>query len=507
MLTRLLCLTSVALASVACAASTTQAHPLESEIVYQIFPRSYRDSNGDRNGDFNGIIKKLPYLKRMGITSILINPIFKAREYHNYFADDFFSVDPTFGSNSDFFRFIQTAHSLRLKVILDMEIQYVADKHSWLAATLKDPQSPLARNLWTKGSAFYDLNLNWWGGAKIKVAAINPDSPAVIEWAKGIFRFWAAPNGHPQHGVDGFRIDHMMDDLDNLHVKTGMLSKFWLPIEQEIRGIKPNIFFLAEQSDWGSGSDHFKKANVDAVYGFPLYFAIKSLQKEKIAQVIAASVKAWKPRTTQFNFIENHDVSRFASIVKNDSRLLRLGAVLNLTLKGTPLIYYGQELGMKGVQGKWDSDANDIPVRLAYRWNRKIDAPGTANFYRGSGPWDNREFESDNDGISVEEEDNRPDSLLNFYRRLIKLRQGSPALAIGTEEVVPTTNSSVLIIKRAWGKFQTLIIVNLSAQSQTVSIPTRHFTRNLMTGHALKTKMLRLSSYGFKLLGVTTPDR
>lgn len=213
------------------------------EIVYQIFPRSYFDSNGDHIGDLTGIALKLPTIKQMGFTSILVNPIFKSRVYHNYFADDFFQVDPALGTNESFYRLVRKAHALGMKVILDMETQYVADQHPWFA----EPQ--FQNYVWKKGSAFYDLKINWWGGSKAKIAAINPDLPEVIEAGKNIFRFWTCPNGSLDSGVDGFRIDHMMDDLDNQHVKKNVLSNYWKPIIEATKQVRPDAIFLAEQSD------------------------------------------------------------------------------------------------------------------------------------------------------------------------------------------------------------------------------------------------------------------
>ena len=103
----------------------------EDEVFYQIFPRSYRDSNGDGIGDFRGIEAGLPAIQKLGATAILINPIQKARVYHNYFADDWFDVDPTFGTLADVDHLVEAAHRARIKVVLDLEPQYVASGHPW----------------------------------------------------------------------------------------------------------------------------------------------------------------------------------------------------------------------------------------------------------------------------------------------------------------------------------------------------------------------------------------
>jgi len=485
------------------AAATAQTSPWEREVVYQIFPRSYCDSNGDHVGDLKGITGKLPFLHRFGITTILINPIFKAREYHNYFADDFFQVDPSLGTNEDFFKLIRRAHRIHMKVILDMEIQYVADRHPWLAEVLKNPESPYASYVWTKGSAFFGMNIPWWGGAKVEVAAINPDNPAVKSYAKKIFRFWAAPNGHPDAGVDGFRIDHMMDDLDFKHIKTGMLHGFWRPIIEDLKSIKPNAFFLAEQADWKLGTDCFESAHVDSVYAFPLYLAFKTQNKTNITNAILETNRTTPARKSDFIFIENHDVERFASVACSDPMLMRLGAVFNLTMKGTPMIYYGQELGMKGIQHNWNSDGNDIPVRLAYRWTKKVDGMESANFYRNTGPWDKTGFTKDNDGISLEEEAPSPDSLFNFYRRLIQLRMSNSVLQTGSVSIVENKNSSILSYLRVQGSKRVLVLLNLAATSQPISvgdIARSNRKVNLLTGKAIAGKRMILPPHGYRIV-------
>ena len=123
----------------------------EGEIIYHIFPRSYRDSDGDRIGDFRGITAALATIDSLGCTAILLAPVVEARVYHNYFADDFFAVDRSFGSLDDFRTMVREAHGRGLKVILDMEPQYVADGHPWLRPAGAGAASPFADYLWRGG--------------------------------------------------------------------------------------------------------------------------------------------------------------------------------------------------------------------------------------------------------------------------------------------------------------------------------------------------------------------
>ncbi len=478
-----------------------QTSPWESEVVYQIFPRSFADSNGDHIGDFRGISNKLGYLQELGVTALLINPIQASRFYHNYFADDFYRTDPTLGTNADFFRMVLQAHSRHMKVILDMEVQYIADKHPWFKDFERDPNSRYKELIWREGSALFGAKLPTYDGRKIGYATLNPSSTQLRDEISNVFRYWAAPDGNPAHGVDGFRIDHMMDDLDGQHVKTGMLENFWSPIEASVRRLTPQAFFVGEQADWGQGRDLYQKGHVDSVYAMSLWYAWSTLDAAKIEKALNNLSKSTPGGKTQFLFIENHDVKRYASLVHRDPALLRLGAAMEFTAKGTPMIYYGQELGMAGIQGSWKSDANDIPVRLAFRWTRKVGGKESADFYRNSGPWDSKEFTRDNDGVSLEEEAQDPNSLFYLYKRLIRLRRMTPALRQGTQFPFPTLNPDVVGYVRAEGRQQVLVLLNLSNRAQPMPLPLDLVgLTDLLTGKRVRPEKHFLKPHGFSIL-------
>jgi glycosidase len=445
------------------------------EVFYQIFPNSFRDSNGDRVGDFDGIRSELVYLKSLGVTTLMINPIFKSRFYHRYFADDFYHVAPAYGTNEKFFRLVRAAHRVGLKVVLDMETQYVSDRHTWYVQGKAHPNSVVGRYLWNSGGLYTRAPLGGFDGQQIRISALDPANPAVERQIEKVFDFWTAPKGDLASGVDGFRIDHMMDDFDWQHVKTGLLTRLWKPIIQSVRQIRPGAFFVGEQSDWGLGTDLFQKAEVNAVFGFPVRTAFVARDAEKTSAAIRDEAASLPANGTMLNFVENHDTERYASVVSSNPEALRAGAVLALTLPGTPSIYQGQELGMKGIQLHGKTDGNDIPVRLAFRWNATLSAPGTPTWYRGDGPWWNFRHSADHDGISVEEESPKPGSLLNFYKRLIRLRKESAALQDGGLELIPTTTPSVVTYLRTSpdGKERVLVALNLSKSAAHAEILAR----------------------------------
>jgi len=437
----------------------------EDEVFYQIFPRSYRDSNGDGIGDFRGIEAGLPAIQKLGATAILINPIQKARVYHNYFADDWFDVDPTFGTLADFDHLVEAAHRARIKVVLDMEPQYVASGHPWYVAAAKDPNSPEAAYFAKPFKPNPDAPSPWYDHAKIQLAPLNLNHPVVVKKIHDLFHFWAA------RGVDGFRIDHMMDNLDWEGKSTNLYAKLWGPIEQEMKLTSDGTFFVGEQADWDSFRspvEMFAQTPTDACFNFRFRNALMTNKAGVISKSLLEYKYFTKEGRLQLNFLENHDMNRFAS-EESDPRKQRLAAALMMFAKGAPILYYGQEIGMKGQQGQWNSDGNDIPVRLAYRWGDKLTSPGTALWYKNTGPWWSDRYSRDHDGRSLQEQENSPKSLYNWYRKLISIRQSHPGLRSGSQEVVDSLNESVVAFRRKLGTSSCLVLANLSDQAVTLA--------------------------------------
>ena len=210
---------------------------------------------------------------------------------------------------------------------------------------------------------------------------------------------------------------------------------------------------------------------MDIVYAFPLRTAIASLDRDAIAQAIQRTQDETPAGKGQLIFIENHDTDRFASVVDGDPRRERLGAALTILLKGTPLIYYGQELGMKGRQLHGTSDGNDIPVREAFRWTHFVDGRDSAIWYRDTGPWWTDRYGRDDDGISVEEEQRDPASLLAFYRRLLALRHSRKELREGGQEIVATDQPALLVLRRTYGQRESVLLLNFSPRQVTGQLP------------------------------------
>lgn len=483
------------LALLALQPATQTPGPWEGEVLYQIFPRSFRDSNGDGNGDFRGIMQGLDHIQELGCTAILLNPIYKARVYHNYFADDWFDTDPKFGTLQDFRDLVAEVHRRRMKLILDVEPQYVADGHPWFRAAEADPSGPEASYLWQPLPP-KDSPSSWYDGAKVRIATVHVSQPTVKTEIQRSLEFWA------DQDVDGFRVDHMMDDLDWQGKDKDLYANFWTPIENDIRAKHPGFFFLAEQADWDSfrgGYDILLKTPTDACFDFRLRTGFFMFRKGYLERNIDDYRYSTPEGRSQVIFLENHDVTRFAS-EEPDLSKQKLAAGLMCSLKGIPSIYYGQEIGMRGRQGHWNSDGNDIPVRLGFRWGATLDAPGTPLWYKGTGPWWSTRYSADNDGRSLPEEQADPKSIYNWYRKLIAIRRNSPALSTGSQTILDIPNDYVTGVLRERDDDAVVVLANLSEKRQTVDGPDWP-SQDLVTGQTFVAKpKTSLAGYQFRLL-------
>ncbi|HEY2483296.1 MAG TPA: alpha-amylase family glycosyl hydrolase [Caulobacteraceae bacterium] len=493
--------TAVALLAASPAPAQSNRPP---QIVYQIFVRSFRDSNGDRSGDLDGLRQSIPYLKSLGVTTVLLTPIQPSPFYHSYFATRFSGVDRAYGDMTSFRHLVRALHAAGLRLILDEEFQYVAQGHPWFA---QHPGWILKQSTSAAPEPFPGLmRLNSWDGAAYEVATVNLLAPGVRDFFTRYLMDWS------DLGVDGFRLDHMMDDLDNKGRQTDLFARFWRPIFARLKAAHPGLELVAEQADWGYGGAWLTRGGVDAVFAFPLRTAIVSFDKAAIDKAIARTAAATPPGKRQLIFIENHDTDRFASLAGGDPAKLRLAAAFDLFLNGTPLIYYGQELGMRGRKSAaWNSDANDIPQREAFRWAADERGPGQAIWYAGDWPWWKDRFNRSHDGVSVEEEDKVAGSLLNWYRRLIALRARPEWLGGDQTEVCPNSDHLVCLLRKS-GARRSLMIANLSPGPTTLDLATigaddaswRVLARN---GAVLARERLNLEPWAVEILGGVGPCR
>ena len=471
-----LCAPSAAAAAAppAPSAATAPDNVLRDEVVYHIFLRSYRDSNGDGHGDLRGVQQSLPYLQSLGVTAILLTPLYPSRVYHNYFATDFVGIDPRYGTMDDYRALVVAVHASGMKIYLDMEFQYLAEGHLWWTAAVADRTSPYADYmLWDDRAAgiaeegpFGLREIAHFGRDTHGVTTVDLKHPKVRAYFDDYLKGWVDPNGDGRFddGVDGFRLDHMMDDLDDKGLLTNLFRDFWNPAFAKLRALNPDLAFIAEQSDWKYGEDYLARSDVSAVFAFPIHDAIRKFDQAALVEAITTTAAITPAGKAQLLFGENHDVSRIASDPGITPEKLRTAAALTFLLNGTPILYYGQELGMRGaMDAGYPTDENHIPVREAFKWAATDAATGQALWYRRPGEryWDQR-YARDHDGVSVDEQDARPDSLLNRYRTLAALRRTHPALVAGSQTVIQG-DAKLLIVERRLGDARLMVVSNLTA--------------------------------------------
>jgi alpha-amylase len=447
------------------------------EVIYHVCQRSFYDSNGDLNGDLNGLRQKLDYLQDLGVTSIMLLPLYEADCYHNYFANDFEKIDPEFGTMEDYIALVKDIHKRGMKIYMDMESQYVTAKHVWWKDAVGNLKSEYSDYLLfddaehkTPSTMVFDLReLKSFDGSTIKVTTVNLKSPKVLDYNIRLFSFFMDPNkdGMFDDGVDGFRLDHAMDHLDGKPSLTNLFTEFWKPLIAEIKKVNPRINIVAEQADWNDyGFDYFEKATVDRMFGFGLKQAILSFDKQQLTQNADILLTKTPKGKDQLLFIENHDLDRFASLEPNFKKQ-KVAAALMLLIGGIPSIYYGQEIGMQGKANSYsNTDGNDIGRREAFDWYQSGEGKGMAFWYKNTGDWWTNKNQKSNDGISLEEQMKEPNSLFNFYKKIISIKQSNIALAKGRYENVQNNADSVFSFYRKEGNNTILVAVNLSASIQ-----------------------------------------
>jgi glycosidase len=455
---------------------------VKDEVIYHVFQRSFFDSDGDQHGDLNGLRSKLDYLQQLGVTAVQLTPLYESMYYHNYFATDFYKIDPRYGTMHDYLQLVKELHRRGMKIYLDMETQYVASDHIWFRDSYKNPKSKYSDYIiYTDKTNSTPIKIvggvsdfTGYDGVTRKLVMVNLNNKQVQAYNYRFFKFLMDPNGDGKFndGVDGFRLDHMMDNLDNANRLPHLFTSFWNPLIAKLRNINPKIKIVAENADWGGfGINYLTQTKIDRVFDFRLAFAIRNQSKKEIEKMVDSTLLQTPKGKQQVVFIENHDMGRFASVVKSNPGKLRIGCALNLLIGGVPAIYYGQELGQTGEHGNWNAtDGNDIPDRQAFEWYKSDEGPGMAYWYKNGPWWTKGNTDIPNDGVSLEEEKNDPNSLWNYYRRMIKLRHEYPVIINGEYRNLDNDNNKVLTFERFKNGGKVVVAINFSDKEQLTTL-------------------------------------
>ncbi len=441
-------------------------------VFYEIFVRSFYDSNGDGIGDFNGIIQKLDYLndgdpktgKDLGVTAIWLMPIQPATSYHGYDVTDYYSVSPDFGSLDDFKRLLSEAHKRGIRVILDLVINHTSSQHPWFQQS-RDPTSPYRSwYIWSDIDPGYvgpwgeqvwhkDLSGYYYGIFDTGMPDLNFNNPQVTRQMEDVVRFWLQ-----DVGVDGFRVDaakHLIEE-GSVQANSEATHAWYQAFRPYYKGLNSQAMTVGEIiENSGTVETYSRGDQLDLGFDFSLASAIissaRGQNQGEFTRVLEADLKLFKPG--QFaTFITNHDQIRTASALAKSWEKTRAAATLLLTAPGVPFIYYGEEIGMLGVKP-------DEQIRTPMQWSAGVNA----GFTDGK-PWEPLDPEYADAKRNVADQTNDAGSLLSLYRDLIQSRDQHAALRVGAYSPVATEDASVYACLRASQAETVLVLANLGDQ-------------------------------------------
>lgn len=415
---------------------------VEKSVVYQIFPDRF--ANGDKandpadvmpwdgkptysnrfGGDVAGVREHLGYLKSLGVGAVYFNPIFKSPSNHRYDASDYEQVDPQFGTNAEFFALTKAMHAEGIKTILDFAFNHTAvDFPAFMDIRRRGESSKYKSWYWIKS---YPVEVRenppyvaWFGFPSMpKLNVMNPETHAYV---LGVVDYWKK-----NAGIDGLRLD-VANEVD---------MQMWRDLRKHLKSTSPNTWIVGEE--WGDASAWLGGDQWDASMNYPFrdaclrFFAQGSIGGKEFAKRLMGNYALYVPQVSrnQLNLLSSHDTPRFMTYCNGNKRLAILAATLQLTWVGTPSIYYGEELGM---EGKEDPDN-----RRGMAWPLATAA----------------------------------NPILDAYKRLIVLRNASPALQSGEPRLLASDQTSV-VFARILPRDQAIVAINRSSvvRKITVTLP------------------------------------
>jgi len=486
-----------------------------SGVYYEIFVRSWYDTNGDGIGDLNGVTAKLDYLQRLGVSGIWLMPINPSPSYHGYDVTDYRAINPQYGTMADFERLVREAHKRGIKIVMDLVINHSSNRHPWFLAardahskyrdwyTWATPATDLKAVSATGGSAWHALpdgqtgsKQHYLGIFVDEMPDLNYDNPAVRREMIDIGKFWL------KKGVDGFRLDaaqHVYDDFETDWDSASVLKKnldWWREFDRGIKAANPHAWLVGEVARPHASELVPWAAALDATFNFPLAARlIQSASQERdldigatLARTDAAYRAAAHGRFDDAPFLSNHDQERVMSQLGGNPDHMRVAAAMLLTLPGHPFVYYGEELGMRG-------EKPDPHLREPMRWYSAGKGPGETTWEGWTA--------GDGSDVSVEAQHDDPASLLNWYRVLIDWRRDIPALRDGVAHVWRDADMQVAAweLRDAYG--DVLVLHNLSGKSQAIALPVQRFhilLKNSRANTVIDHGRLVLPPYGSAIL-------
>jgi len=499
-------------------------------VIYQVHVRAFYDSSGDGNGDFRGLAQKLDYLQELGITAIWLMPFFPSPlRDDGYDIADYRSVNPTYGTLEDFKAFLEAAHQRGIRVVIEMVLNHTSDQHPWFQESRSSRNNPRRDwYVWSdtdtkyKGTRliFVDTELSNWAWDPVSKQYywhrffshqpdLNYDNPQVREEIWDIMKFWL------QMGVDAFRLDavpYLVEregtNCENLPETHQIIKDLRTRIDREF----PGRMLLAEANQWpadlrsyfGNG-DEFHMA-----FHFPLmprmFMGLKLEDRKPITEILKQTPEI--PEGCQWClFLRNHDEltlemvtdmerdymydeyakekamrlnlgirRRLAPLLDNDRRRIELMNGMLMSLPGTPIIYYGDEIGMGDNVNLGDRHGVRTPMQWDGGWNGGFSAADPEGLYSPLMLNPVYGFQA----INVQSQKRFDHSLLSWMKRLIRVRKANPVLGRGSIQFLYPANHRVLAYMRKLGNETVLAVNNLSSKAQAVELELKEYRGSIL---------------------------
>lgn len=427
-------------------------------VFYEIFVRSFYDTDGDGIGDLNGVAQKLDYLESLGITALWLMPIHPSPSYHGYDVLDYYDVNPQYGTLQDFKNLLEQAHKRDIRIIIDLVLNHTSDQHPFFQSAAADVDSQYRDwYIWSDASqsnSWYSAGEGYYYALFCScMPDLNYNNPAVTTEMEKVTAFWL------DMGVDGFRVDatkHLIEDGEKVE-NTPATHEWYKGFYKTYKEQNSQAYAIGEV--FGAGSSVVKSYTgdqLDQIFNFEMSSGFVNSVNGGASSGVVSAIKFAQQDMPDFNFatfLTNHDQNRVMSVFHGNVDKAKLASFLMLTSPGTPYIYYGEEIGMQGQ--KPDED-----IRLPMQWN----ADSFSGFSTAT-PW--RNASSDYAQVNVQAQNEDPNSLLQHYRTLIALRKEHAALHGNELVLVDSHNSGVFSALRISADEIMLVVANLTDQPIT----------------------------------------
>ena len=494
-----LALFALALGAAAAAASAQASPPAwtRGATCYEVFVRSFQDSDGDGIGDIKGLTSRLDYINdgradphtSLGARCIWLMPVAASPSYHGYDVSDYYRVEPAYGTNADFKQLVAEAHKRGIRVLVDMVLNHSSSEHPYFKAALRDPASPY--RAWYRWASRKPGELNPWGQSNWhkspvrdeyyygffseRMPDLNYTNPAVRAEAVKVARFWLV-----EMKVDGFRLDAIpyLVEEPNAIVHSAGTHRVLRDYEAALRRIKADVYTVGEVSDSTRPMLGYYPDQLVSYFAFEVADSlIAAVRRGSAGGVLAPALRLQRdaPRERWSPFLRNHDQPRTRSELDGDLAKARAAATLLMSLPGMPFVYYGEEIGMTGVKP-------DERLRTPMQWGGAHES----GFTTGT-PWES--FQHDSATVTVQSQEHDSTSLLSLYRRLVHLRATNEALAHGLLVPMSASDTAFTAWARRDGEHVVWAIANLGAVERR-DVKITSVAGTLPSGHWLARDLL-----------------